>query len=886
MNIHMLKVNEVKINYLKEPMGITDSPQFSWILDSDKKNVVQRAYRLQISTMQSFDALVYDSQKVDNEESAHVFADGFLPESATKYFVRVKVLDNHGEETAYSEPAAFLSGLISNDEWKASFISAESKENTNHSKGTYLRKELTISKKLKQATAYTTALGLYHFYINGEKVGEDQMAPGWTSYENRLLYQTHDITSCLKEGDNALGAHIGAGWYKGAMGFQRKQSIYGKQAGFLCQIHLQYEDGSNEIVISDDSWLGCESPVVFSEIYDGEIYDANLEQNGWNLPGFNDSHWQRSEALLVDHKILVAQPGCKVKKIESLPVQKIFKTPQGDTVIDFGQNLTGWISFKVNGKSGEKVILNCFEVLDKDGNVYLDNLRTAKETLEYICNGDGKTIYEPNFTFQGFRYAKVASYPGELLAENFTAYVVHSDMEETGTFSCSNPDLNQLQHNITWGLKGNFLDVPTDCPQRDERLGWTGDAQIFCRTASYIMDTYTFFSKWLKDLSADQTPEGGVPHVIPDILNGVIDPDPHMAQEAHSATAWADAAVINPWTLYLVYGDKKIIHNQYQSMKAWIDFMTDHSVDGIWSYKQQFGDWVALDAEKGSYLGATPNELICTAYYAYSSGLFAKMAKAIGMDEDYQTYWQLHKDIVYVFKKNFFTEDGLMTAQTQTAHIVALYFDLVPEKYKEQTAKSLVALLEKENGHLVTGFVGTPYFCHALSENGYTKEAYDLLLKDDFPSWLYQIRKGATTIWEHWDGIKEDGSMWSADMNSFNHYAYGAIGDWLYRVVVGIEADEQEPGYKHFMISPHIGGGLAYAKGTFKSVYGEISVHWQRDGKTIQLEFTVPVNTTATLVLPEIDQIITDDGIKFIKNEDGYEGVVGSGDYLVTYTIL
>jgi len=881
----MLQVSDIKINYLKEPAGITNSPQFSWILESNQRNVKQTAYRLQISMEETFHTIVYDSQKVAHEASAHVFAKGFLPKSASKYFVRVKTWNNHEEESPYSKTSFFLSGLMEDGDWQASFISAESKEDADSSKGTYLRKEVILNKKVKSAYAYTTALGLYHFYINGQKVGTDQMAPGWTSYHNRLLYQTHDITSLLKDGDNALGAHIGAGWYKGKMGFTHTRNIYGNQTGFLCQIHIQYEDGSNELIMSDDSWKGCDSPVLFSEIYDGEIYDANWEQEGWNLPRFNDGHWQSPEILTIDNSILTAQAGCKVREIETLPAKEIFKTPKGDTIIDFGQNLTGWIRFKVNAKAGEKVILNCFEVLDKDGNAYFENLRSAKETLEYTCKGNGEATYQPYFSFQGFRYVKIAAYPGALSRDNFSTLVVHSDMEETGTFHCSNPDLNQLQHNITWGLKGNFLDIPTDCPQRDERLGWTGDAQIFCRTASYIMDTYTFFSKWLEDLAADQTPEGGVPHVIPDILSGRSQDDGLISQGTDSAAAWSDAAVINPWTLYLVYGDKEIIRRQYGSMKAWIDFMTHHATDGIWSYRLQFGDWVALDAEEGSYFGATPNELICTAYYAYSSGLFAKMAQAIGNDEDFQTYQQLHEDIVSVFQNRYFTEEGDMSIQTQTAHIVALYFDLVPEQYKEKTTLGLVKLLDKENGHLVTGFVGTPYFCHALSQNGHTKEAYELLLKDDFPSWLYQIRKGATTIWEHWDGIKEDGSMWSADMNSFNHYAYGAVGDWLYRVIAGIEADENEPGYKHFAISPQIGGNLTYAKGTFKSVYGEIMTCWQRNGNTLQLDFTVPVNTTATILLSDADDVISNDGIAFTKDSFGYEGVTGSGHYTVIYTI-
>ncbi len=483
----------------------------------------------------------------------------------------------------------------------------------------------------------------------------------------------------------------------------------------------------------------------------------------------------------------------------------------------------------------------------------------------------------------GFQYALVISYPGRPTAENFTAYTLHSEMERTGNIECSNPLLNQLHHNYLWGLKGNFLDVPTDCPQRDERLGWTGDAQIFCRTACYLMNTYTFYKKWLRDVEADQTEEGGVPHVIPNIEEGKTDGNWLLSQGPHSAAAWADVAVIAPWTLYLMYGDREILSRQYRSMKGWINFMKNHSEDYIWNYKLQFGDWVALDAEEGSYFGATPNDLTCTAYFAYSTGLFAKIAKVLGEEKDARDYGELYLNIVRKFQDTFFDESGNMTAQTQTAHIVALYFGLTPKKYIPQTVKSLKRLLAKENGHLVTGFVGTPYFCHALSQNGCVKEAYDLLLKEDFPSWLYQVKMGATTIWEHWDGLKPDGSMWSADMNSFNHYAYGAIGEWMYRVMAGIEADEHCTGFKHAIFYPRIGGGLTYVDGTYHSVYGEEGVRWENNEGIITMTVKIPANTTAAVRLDEAKEVLESDGLSFERKENYMEANAGSGTYRIVY---
>lgn len=448
--------------------------------------------------------------------------------------------------------------------------------------------------------------------------------------------------------------------------------------------------------------------------------------------------------------------------------------------------------------------LHCFEVLDHEGNVYLDNLRHAKASMKYTFAREGTVTYHPHFTYMGFQYAQIVSWPGEAKKENFTACTLHSEMERTGNITCSNPLLNQLHHNYLWGLKGNFLDVPTDCPQRDERLGWTGDAQIFCRTACYLMNTYTFYKKWLRDVEADQTPEGGVSHVVPNI-------------------------------------------------------------------------------EEGSYFGATPNDLTCTAYYAYSTGIFAKMARVLGKEETAREYEELYSHIAEKFQRTFFKDDGTMTAQTQTAHIVALYFKLVPQAYVKKTVKGLKRLLDKENGHLVTGFVGTPYFCHALSQNGCVKEAYDLLLKEDFPSWLYQVKMGATTVWEHWDGIKPDGSMWSPDMNSFNHYAYGAIGEWMYRVMAGIETDEACTGFKHAVFYPRIGGGLQFVDGTYHSIYGEEGVRWETEDDKVILTVRIPANTTASVRLDEAEEVLEADSLSFVQKNSYMEAEAGSGTYRILF---
>lgn len=892
----MLQVTRIRMEYLEEPVGLGELPWFGWVLESDRKGVIQQGYRLQIAADGEFAELVYDSGYVESRESVHVEAAyNRLPgregkpilQSCKRYFVRVQVRDSI-EESPFSQTASFVTGLLEGKEWEAGFISGETPEDKELSKSTCLRKKITIRPGAQEAYACMTALGLYRLWVNGKKAGSQELAPGWTSYRKHLCYQTVDVTGLLKEGDNTLEVMVGAGWYKGKMGFLLLRNNYGEQTAFLMQLTVRYQDGTVERFATDGSWEGTEGPVTFSEIYDGECYDARINVHS------QDKRWKRVQSVEFPMEALTAQPGCQVEVIETLPAKNLFRTPKGELVVDFGQNLTGWVDFSLEGRAGEKARLQCFETLDAAGNVYTDNLRTAKQEITYICRGEGREAYHPLFTFMGFRYARILEWPCEVKAEDFKALVLHSRMEPTGSFACSHPLVNQLAHNILWGLKGNFLDIPTDCPQRDERMGWTGDAQIFCRTACFLMNTYTFFRKWLKDVAADQTPEGGVPHVVPDIISGKEENDWLLSQGTHSAAAWADVAVINPWTMYLVYGDRTILEEQYDSMKAWIGFMREHAVDSIWNYRLQFGDWVALDAQEGSYFGATPNDLTCTAYYAYSTGLFARIAGILGREEDAKEYGRLYGTIVEKFQNTFFDGAGRMTAQTQTAHIVALYFGLVPDRYRAQTAERLVELLEREGGHLVTGFVGTPYFCHALSQNGYQKEAYRLLLQEDFPSWLYQVKAGATTVWEHWDGLKPDGTMWSPDMNSFNHYAYGAVGDWLYRAVLGIETSEEEPGYRHCLICPLTDEAFDWAEGSLESVYGRIQVRWEKcagEGSQAgrRLKITIPHNATATIRLEKGAKLSGGEpanGLLFLKKDGQLTAECGSGEWEVIYTVM
>ncbi len=533
---------------------------------------------------------------------------------------------------------------------------------------------------------------------------------------------------------------------------------------------------------------------------------------------------------------LVSSNSYPVRGISKIKPLKIINTPKGETVFDMGQNMVGWVRITAKGH-GKPLLLKFAEVLDKDGNFYADNLRKAKATDEFILKSDQEETFEPHFTFHGFRYVKVENYPGKPDLNCLTGIVIHSDMPQTGMFTCSDSLINQLQSNIQWGQQDNFLDIPTDCPQRDERLGWTGDAQVFAPTASFNYDVAPFFTKWMLDLAADQLPDGKVPDVIPDVRSG-----------RGSSTAWADVSVIVPWTIYQVYGDKRILENQYSSMKAWVGYMTQRAGnDYLWTGDAHYGDWLAFATTKSDYPGATTDkDLIATGYYAYSTSLLAKIAKVLGKNEDATNYTELANKIRLAFCHEYVTPAGRLVSNTQTAYALALTFKLLPEELISKAASYLAEDVKKMQ-HLTTGFVGTPLLCHALSDNGYSDLAFMLLMRKEYPSWLYPVTQGATTIWERWDGQKPDGSFQDASMNSFNHYAYGAIGDWLYIYVGGIAGDPEFPGYKHFILKPHPGGGLTSASATLKTVYGTILSEWIIENGKMNYSCTVPANTSATI---------------------------------------
>lgn len=847
----MITVDSLRCEYMENPIGLdVKEPRISWKLHSKKPAVMQSACQVQIAKDFLFESIIWDSNKLETSESIQFPINQIDIQPFTRYYYRVKVWDQDGEVSDWSNMAFWETGIFGHENWRAKWIKADDAIERSDAIP-YFRKVFSTNQPIKKARIYATSLGLYELHMNGERVGEDYFTPGWTSYHKRLQYQAYDVTHLLNNGKNAVGFTLGNGWYKGVFGFEGRKNIYGDTKAGLLELHIEYENGEKECILTDDTWKVATGPITYSEIYHGETYDARLEEKNWCTSHDVGWIWHDAEVLSYRKDMIIHQENNPVKKTNILKPIELIHTPEGDTVIDMGQNMVGWVQFKVKGYRGQEISLLHAEILDKDGNFYTGNLRTAKQKITYILNGDENgEEFEPHFSFQGFRYVKVIGIEDTLDLDDFTGVVLHTDMDETGMFECSNPLINQLHHNILWGLKGNFLDVPTDCPQRDERLGWTGDAQMFIRTASYLTNVAPFFTKWIRDLSADQLEHGGVPYVIPDIIEKT---SWNLGHVTHSVAAWGDAAVIIPWTLYTCYGDERILKEQYSSMKGWVEYIRGRgNTEELWDSDFQLGDWLALDSEPDTYSGITNHTFLATAYYAYSTDLLIRTAKVLGYEQDVKEYEELYEKIVQAFRNEFVHDNGRLTEQTQTANVLALQFNLVKEEHRPIVARDLRELIRQRNDHLTTGFIGTPYLNHVLSQNGYHDVACTLLLQEDYPSWLYQITKGATTVWEHWDGIKEDGSFWSDNMNSFNHYAYGSIGEWLYKVIAGIDLQESAPGYKHIVLNPKLGAELTWVKCKYETLYGEIQSNWQIEDDEVVYHFIIPANTTATITLPHL----------------------------------
>ncbi len=720
---------------------------------------------------------------------------------------------------------------------KAEFI--RYKEQKLDSSAAYFQKQFE-TKDVKKATLYISADGVYEAHINGERVGNFILAPGYLSYYQRLQVQEYDVTAMLKA-DNTLQVGLHHGWLCGMGWVTENREVTSTR--FIANLVIEHNDGSVTEIKTDDSWDVCKSPVTFATIYDGETYDARITPKPIGVKAMVDTNRAKQR--------LMAQQGEDIIEHESYPVVEIIYTPAGETVLDFGYNLVGYVEFTLeDAKAGDVISYTHAEILDKHGNFYTDNLRTAKQCVTYIAK-DGKQTYKPHFSFMGGRYVRLDKFPYEIKKENFKFIVVHSDMKRTGHFECSSEMLNKLYDNIIRGQRGNYVDVPTDCPQRDERLGWTADTQVFAKTGAYNFDIEKFMDKWLYDLMLDQRGDGSVPSVIPTV--------PHLTDHYRSA-AWMDAATVCPWEMYLAYGNKQLLERQFESMQRYVNYLDRFGGDKyMWNDDfRHYGDWLSLDlvdtsvvgaaASGGSELnkGGTDHKYIAQVCYAMSTDILIKAGKVLGRDMTY--YQELYKGIIYAFQKHYM-KDGLPVCKTQTACVLALHFNMCKDADRQKITDLLCQLIHERGDTLTTGFVGTPYLLHALTNNGQAELAYTLALQEKYPSWLYSVKMGATTIWEHWDGINENGDIWSPSMNSYNHYAYGAIGDWMYGVMAGIKTDENNPGYKNIILAPIPDKRITYVKASVDTRQGTVKSEWEIKGDTVYYTFTVPQNSTADITV-------------------------------------
>jgi alpha-L-rhamnosidase len=877
MAMGKIRPTYLRCEYRVNPMGIDSTePRLSWLLESigqEERGQIQSAYRILVASsrenVEKDIGDLWDTGKVESNRTSQIAYSGKPLRSGMECWWKVMVWDKDGEPSDWSEPARWTMGLLDPSDWKAKWIGYDAPWEgfgTELPPLPFLRKEFSIGKGIKRAILYVSALGSCEVRLNGQRVGEDIFIPGWSYFRKRAYYRAYDVTDLLKVGRNAIGAILADEWYAGFCGGWGKRNAYGGEPRLLLQLSMDFQDGTEGVLVSDGTWKAKYGPILEADFYMGETYDARREMPGWDSPGFDDSDW---EPVAVTDKVgiqLTSHPGEPVRKLMELRATSMHEPKPGVFVFDMGQNMVGWARIKVKGERGRRITLRFAEVLNPDGTIYRENLRRARCTDTYICKGEGEEIWEPGFTFRGFRYVEVTGYPGRPPLDAVTGVVVGSDVPIVGSFECSNPLVNRLLQNIIWSLRGNYLEVPTDCPQRDERQGWTGDAQIFARTASYLADISAFMTKWLIDLNDSQRDDGAYPDVAPFTGAGFGTP------------AWGDAGIIIPYILYLVYGDKRIIERYYERMARYIDYLIRNSRD-LLRPDHGYGDWVPAGAE-------TPKDVLATAYFAYVSKLMSEMAEAIGRKEDGDRYRDLFEKIKDAFNKAYVLPDGRIKGETQTCYVLALYLDLLPESLRPLALNHLVSDIERRDWHLSTGFVGTRMLLPVLSRFGRDDVAYRLFLQETYPSWLYPVKHGATTIWERWDSWREDRGFQDPGMNSFNHYAFGSVGEWIFSTVVGIDTDG--PGFRRIRIHPHL-DGLDFVRARYKSIAGEIGVEWRKRGDKLEVDLLIPVNAKATVYLPAkgpeyvLEGGVRADlkeGIAFLRMEEGravYE--IGSGSY-------
>jgi len=899
-----LRVLNLRCEYLVAPLGLDErAPRLSWTIESDRRGAGQTAYRVRVSSnaekLARDEGDLWDSGRVESNQTTHIAYAGQPLRSRDVCHWSVEVWDNAGNNTR-SKPSLWTTGLLEKSEWSARWIAAdpeiikrdkEAVAPTLTEPGTpaLFRKEFDIPGPVKRATLYASARGLFGLRANGRRVGEDIFAPEWTDYDKRLHYRTYDVTALIVPGRNALAAMLGDGWWSGYVGWQETRARYGNlENSLMIQLEVELADGKRFMVGTDGAWKCNTGPIISSDFMMGEIYDARREHTGWDRPDFIGRGWLPARDVAAPTVPLVAQRSEPVRVVETIAPISMNEIRPGIFIFDLGQNIAGWVRLRINAPAGTRVQLRHGERLNPAGTLYTENLRRAKATDIYICKGDSEEEWEPRFTFHGFQYVELTGLPTAPGKNAITGCVVRSATAPAGHFECSHAGVNRLWLNGSWSQRDNFLSIPTDCPQRDERLGWMGDAQVFSRTASYNMDVAAFFTKWMIDVEDAQTPEGVFPDTAPRLREG--ENFIGLGNLGGSA-GWADAGVIIPYTMWRVYGDRRILERHYQAMVKWVDWIASHNPNGLRlnHLANNYGDWLCIPSDTSFGTHSPMKNLLATAYWADDCTKLARIARELGREADAQRFRKLFEHIRAAFQKEWVEPNGRITTDTQTGYLLALAFDLLPENLRAAAIGHLVENIKALDWHLSTGFIGISHLNPQLTLAGHADVAYRLLLRDDYPSWLYPVKHGATTIWERWNGWTHQDGFFNPQMNSFNHYSLGSVGEWLFRHVAGIELDPEAPGFQRFVLRPFIGRGLDFARATYRTMHGEIASDWKRAGNKLTWTIRVPANTIAKVSVPsEPGAAVTESGEPVEKAEGlrviGREGKffvceAGSGNY-------
>ncbi len=891
------RATRLRCEYLKDPTAVdATAPRLSWIVEASGRGRRQAAYQVLVASgakgLAADTGDLWDSGRVASAETTHVEYAGARMVPRQQCWWKVRVWDEKGEAGAWSEPARWTMGLLKMEEWQgAQWIGFDKPRETSPEKGKlnlpparFLRKDFPVGKPVRRAMLYSSALGIHDAYINGRKVGDEYFNPGWTEYTKRVYYRAYDVTTMLKDGDNTVGAILADGWYSGSFGLRGGRDSYGKNIRFMALLVVDHADGTTAVVATDDSWKAATGPILEADFFQGETYDARVELTGWSAPGYDEANWQpvvtggTMRVRLPDKTTIEVEPSLHAAPHEPVRIHKehkpksIDRPKHGMHVLDMGTNFAGFARVKVSAPAGTRIGLRFGERVNEDGTIHTENLRVLRAADTYICRGGGEETWSPQFTFHGFQYVEVTGWVGELTSDAVIGIEVTSATPEAGSFECSSAMANQLHRNITQTQRANFIDIPTDCPQRNERLGWTGDARAYVRTATYNNDVAAFFTKWLVDLADAQGPEGWYPKTAP---------SKHFGGDG--GPAWADAGVICPWEIHTAYGDKRLLGKHYDEMAKFVAYRVEGAKNLRPPDKYHcYGDWLNMKAN-------TPKEVIFTAYFARSAWLMAHMAEALGKTDDAAKYQDLFKRIRTVFNEDYVGTDGKVKGDTQTCYILAIMFDLVEGERLRQAGEHLVERIKARGWHLSTGFVGTPDILPALTKIGRTDVAYRLFHTDTNPSWGFPIKNGATSMWEHWDSwTPEKGFI--KGMNSFSHYSFGAVGRWMFDTIGGIDAGS--PGFGKIVIRPQPDDQLTYAKVSYDSIRGPIVSNWKRTGDRLTMEVTIPANTTATVYVPAADPgKVTEGGkpasqapaVATLSPEPGFAVfTVGSGIYQFT----